>query len=94
MHVVIGLAHVGFCKDIGQIAYGLLHQHSTYVAELCETLFFIFPQAPLLTVQNDRRCRLREWFTSPVARTVCLQLIRQHRIVHLHPSPCCPTPTG
>ena len=35
MHVVIGLAHVGFCKDIGQIAYGLLHQHSTYVAELC-----------------------------------------------------------
>ena len=35
MPAVIGLAHVGFCKDIGQIAHGLLHIHSTCVAELC-----------------------------------------------------------
>ena len=52
MHVVIGLAHVGFCKDIGQIAYGLLHQHSTYVAELCASVAHMHQRLPSIIIMT------------------------------------------
>ena len=55
-----------------------------------------FPQAPLLTIQSDHQYRLPKRFTSPVAHTVCLQLICQHCIIlcHFHPSLCSPTWPG
>ena len=57
---------------------------------------FILPQAPLLTVQSDPRCRLRKRFTRLVARRVCPHLTRQHPTVlrPLQPSLCSPIWTG
>ena len=71
MHVVIGLAHVGFCKDIGQIAYGLLHQHSTYVAELCACVYSVGVGTVEMKTVDGNQIRLNRVLFVPNT-TVCL----------------------